>query len=350
MAVEAPHVSARPLGHDAPLAQLFASARDGRLAHTWLFAGPEGIGKFLAARWFAQGLLCERGPAEPCLECGPCKRVRAGSHPDLFVVDAKQSGFDRISIHFVARRELRSSEVYQGEPIEAFLDLRAAEGRGKVVLVREAERLTEEAQNALLKTLEEPRPGVVLVLECSAPSTLLPTVQSRLVRAEFVRLGAEDMRCALAGVPEVEALTGAERERLLRLAAGAPGLARRLAARSVPAMRVVLDDTLRGALDPTGAARALWELGGDFEARTEAAGRRLRAETFLDLGLAVLRDLERRRAGIPADELVHGDAPEPLHTGELARRRRMDAWIAARQDVLRNLGPEALIDRALGAL
>lgn len=350
-----------PVGHDAVLTSLFASARAGRVPHALLFAGPEGVGKFLAARWFGAGLLCEHGPGAPCPQdhrdsveprqaCGACKRVRAGTHPDLFVVDAFAEGFDRLSIQFVARRELRSAEVYQGPPIEEFLNLRAAEGRGKVVLVREAERMTEEAQNAFLKTLEEPRPGVILVLECSAPASLLATVRSRLVRVDFGALEPAELTTLLAGEPSVADLDDAAYTRLVRLAAGSPGRALRLARRRVPAMRALLDEALAGRIDPNAAARALWELDGDFSARTEAAERRLCAETFLDLGLEVMRDLERRRAGLPPGELVHGDAPEPARNGEATRRARMDAWIAARQDVQRNLGPEALVDRALHVL
>ncbi len=350
MAVDTADTLTRPIGHDAVLRGLFESARQGRLAHAHLLAGPEGVGKFMLARWFAAGLLCERGPGEPCLACGPCKRVRAGSHADLFVVDAFAEGFDRLSIHFVARRELRTAEVFQGEPIESFLDLRSSEGRGKVVLVREAERFTEEAQNAFLKTLEEPRPGVILVLECSAPAALLATVRSRLVRTDVGRLEDAAMRTVLGAHEDFVALEPAERAQLLRMAEGAPGRALRLAARSVPAMRALFDDGLAGRRAPDEVARALWELPGDFTARTDSAERRLRAETFLDLGLAVLRDVERRRAGIPPEALAHGDAPEPARDGELTRRRRLDAWLAARQDVPRNLGPEALVDRALAAL
>jgi DNA polymerase-3 subunit delta' len=347
---EAARTLRAPIGHDAALASLFASARAGRLAHALLFAGPEGVGKFLAARWLGAGLLCDRGPAPPCEACGPCKRVRAGTHPDLFVVDAGAEGFDKLSIYFVAHRDLRPKEVYQGPAIEDFLDLRSAEGRGKVVLVREAETLVEEAQNALLKSLEEPRPGVVLVLECSTPASLLATVRSRLVRVDFGTLQPAALAALLADEPSVAELDEQGYARLVRLAAGSPGRALRLARRGVPAMRALLDGALSGRLGPSAAARELWEIAGDFSARTESAERRLRAETFFDLGLEVLRDLERRRAGLAPDELVHGDAPAPARDGEAARRGRMDAWIAARQDVQRNLGPEALVDRALHSL
>ena len=94
-------VITRPKTHGDVLLGLWKSAADGRLPHALLFSGPSGVGKFLSAGWFAAGLLCARGPGEPCLTCGPCKRVRSGSHPDLFVVDAAASGQDQLTIAFI---------------------------------------------------------------------------------------------------------------------------------------------------------------------------------------------------------------------------------------------------------
>ncbi|MFT5690206.1 MAG: DNA polymerase III gamma/tau subunit, partial [Planctomycetota bacterium] len=76
-----------PRGHGDLIGRLFQAAKSGRLPHALLFEGPEGTGKFTAMHWFATGLLCEGGPAAPCGECGPCKRVRTGNHPDLYIVD-----------------------------------------------------------------------------------------------------------------------------------------------------------------------------------------------------------------------------------------------------------------------
>ena len=159
----------RPRGHEEAVAGLAASARQGTLPHALLFTGEEGIGKYRAALWLAATLLCDRGGSSPCLECGPCLRVQRGSHADVFIVDHHEHGQNAITVDFIAARESRSREAYQGPPVEAFLALRSAEGRGKFVIVREAEAMLEEAQNAFLKTLEEPRPGVHILLECSSP-------------------------------------------------------------------------------------------------------------------------------------------------------------------------------------
>ena len=73
-----------PLGHSALIQSLWRAAQRQRLGHALLFSGPDGIGIFLAAQWLAAGLLCERGPGQPCGVCGACKRVRADSHADVF--------------------------------------------------------------------------------------------------------------------------------------------------------------------------------------------------------------------------------------------------------------------------
>ncbi|MDA1264036.1 MAG: hypothetical protein O2816_03030, partial [Planctomycetota bacterium] len=94
----------------------------------------------------------------------------------------------------------------------------------------------------------------------------------------------------------------------------------------------------------------VWEIDGDFPAKTPAASRRLRGQTFLDVGLELWLDLERRLAGRPQERLPHGDlvATLPTLTGP-QRERRREAWLRARQDVALNLSPEALVDRALSA-
>jgi DNA polymerase-3 subunit delta' len=338
--------SERPLGHDDVLAGLWRSAADGRLPHALLAHGPEGVGKFLALRWFARGLLCARGPGEPCGACAPCKRVASGNHADLFVVDARAAGQDQLTIHFVARRDQRPSEAYQGPAIEDFLELRAHEGGWRIVLMREAERLNEAAQNALLKTLEEPSPETLIAVETSRPARLLPTVRSRLVSVPFQPLCDEDVRAALAG----HRLAGEDAGLLGRLSAGAPGRALTLAGRGALPMRELLREAFGAGRPAAVLRRAVLELAGEFPGKTPAAQQRAKAQAFLDLGLEVLRDQERAAAGVPLDVLPHGAlvGELPLPGGAL-RERRMDHWLESRQDVELNLSPDGVLDRALVA-
>lgn len=346
-----------PLGHAAIIDGLWKAARAEHLAHALCFAGPAGVGKFLAAEWLALGLLCARGIGPPCGACGPCKRARADSHPDVFTIDLESEARDKdakdreleIRVHRIARRG------DDGPPALAdFLSLRAAEGGYRIVLVREAERANEEAQNALLKTLEEPGERTLIVLETAQPEVLLPTIRSRCVRVVFDALDASSAAQILAA----QGLDASEAERLARWSGGAPGLALTLRARGVPAMRAILERVLCGELDAFGAAAAVREIEGDFQFKTAAAGERVRVRTFLDLALAVLRDRERAAAGVSPGHLAHGDlfARSRAAAGERgepsARRRasQLEQCLRARQDVDLNLSPEALLERALLAL
>jgi len=158
---------ARPLVHDGIVLRLWAAARAGRLPHALLFEGRAGIGKVAAASWFAMGCLCARGPGEPCGTCGPCRRVTSGgeeaNHPDLFVIDPLAEEEEQIKIGRIAERG--REEGSSRASLEAFLGLRPFEAALRPVLVRESHRMNVSAQNALLKSLEEPRAGTVLVLE-----------------------------------------------------------------------------------------------------------------------------------------------------------------------------------------
>lgn len=343
----------RPVGHDDVLAGLVASARAGALPHALLFRGPAGIGKFRAARWLAATLTCERGESEPCLECGACTRALAGSHPDHFVVDAREHEQDEVTIFFVAERGERPQTAYQGQSIESFLALRAAEGRGKFVIIREADRMNEAAQNAFLKMLEEPRPGVHLILETARPRALLATVRSRVVDVRFEPLGAEDCASVVRATGAYDG-DDAHLEALVRSASGSPGGALELHARGVPAMAELVARALGGAAPAHEVAAELWDQRGDFPGRTAFVQRRTRAETILDVGLELLTDVERSLAGVDESRLRHGRLARGLASSdrferEGSRRRIADAWLGAREDLRLNLSPEGLVERALSA-
>jgi DNA polymerase III delta' subunit len=339
-----------PIGHVDVIAGLWKAARADRLAHALCFAGPAGVGKFLAAEWLALGLLCQRGPGPPCGTCGACKRARADSHPDVFVIDLEtesrtQKAEDReleIRVHRIARRG------EDGEPALAdFLALRAAEGGYRIVLVREADRANEEAQNALLKMLEEPGERTVIVLETAEPEKLLPTIRSRCLRLRFHALSPSEAARILAD----QGVEAGEAEKLARWSGGAPGLASTVRARGVPAMRALLERALAGEIDAFSAAREVHEIGGEFEFKTALAGERVRARTFLDLVLVVLRDRERAAAGVALSALAHGDLVGRLTSIGAARRaEQLEQCLRARQDIDLNLAPEAAIERALLAL
>jgi DNA polymerase III subunit delta' len=231
--------------------------------HAWLFVGPEGVGKAGLARWLAQAVNCERnlhagggvgarhqndrsqtsGLSEdgassgtedrpdasplhpdveraaaiaPCGECGQCDRIARGIHADVvtLTIPPAEEGPQHKEI-----------SVDQIREVQRAVSLAPFEGRTRVVIIDPADKLSEEAQNAFLKTLEEPPPNAVFVLIATQVDALLPTVRSRCTRIEFGLVPTGEIEQALRerGVAE-------ERAQLLaRLATGRPEKALALA-------------------------------------------------------------------------------------------------------------------------
>ena len=336
-------MSSELLGHGELLEGLFRAARAGRLGHALLFHGPEGVGKFLAAHELARGLLCERGPAPACGSCAACRWLAAGSHADLFVIDALEEGEEQILVD----RVRAGGESDAGPTLGDFLALRAREGGWRVVLVRDAHRMHNSAQNALLKPLEEPGERVLIVLETSRLDLLLATTLSRCVRIAFGALAPAHTSVVLAR----QGLAGAEAAELARWAQGSPGHALRLAREKAKEQLEIAAAVARGEQTPAAALEALLGLEGDFPGKTEAAELRARARSFLDLALGLMHDAERCAAGLEPAGLAHGERAAEFGAVPAAlRERRLAELCSARQDVERNLSGEALLERGLLAL
>lgn len=160
----------RLLGNTALKTRLAAALAQDKVGHCFLITGPAGSGKSTLARLLAAALQCE-GKDKPCGVCGPCRKVLADIHPDVITVDTP----DRKTVPVERIRTLQA-DAY----------IRPNEGQRKVYLLPRAQALTESAQNALLKLIEEPPPYGVFLLLSDNPERLLPTVRSRcqLLRLE----------------------------------------------------------------------------------------------------------------------------------------------------------------------
>lgn len=186
----------RPQGPDEVIGQehvvraLVGAVREGRLSHAFLFCGPRGTGKTSTARILAKMVNCERGPtAEPCGACPQCMAIRDGVHLDVVEIDAaSHGGVDDA-------RELR--ERAPTAP---------AMGREKVYIVDEAQRLSREAFDALLKVFEEPPPGVRFVLATTEPHKMPPTIVGRCQRFDFRRVSTEVVADHLERVAKQEGM------------------------------------------------------------------------------------------------------------------------------------------------
>jgi len=174
-------------GQPRAVEALSAALTRKQLHHAWLFQGPDGVGKELAAVGVAQALVCTEKPFEGCGKCAACARVAKRSHPDVtwLMPEAEQveRGFaGRSDFTNTPSRDIRIEQIRK---LQERLAFRALEAPYKVALIVTAHAMNPPAQNALLKTLEEPPRDTVLILISSAPDKLLPTIRSRCSKATF---------------------------------------------------------------------------------------------------------------------------------------------------------------------
>jgi DNA polymerase-3 subunit delta' len=181
-------------GHDDVVGRFVAAEARGRIAGTYLFIGPEGIGKGTFAKALARSLVClaPRPGLVACGACVSCLQAAAGSHPDIDVVEKPE---DRATIPleaFIGDRENRMREGLCWRIL-----LRPALGNRKVAIILDADHLAEEGANCLLKTLEEPPDGAVIILVGTALERQLPTIRSRSQIVRFAPLDTEIVRSVL---------------------------------------------------------------------------------------------------------------------------------------------------------
>lgn len=159
------------LGHEEVIKHLQNAAAMDKVSHSYIFAGEKGSGKKLLAKLFAMTLQCEKHGKEPCLQCSSCKKAMNRNHPDIIYVSHEKP-------NSIGIEDIR-------EQLIADVDIKPYTGPYKVYIVDEAEKLTVQAQNALLKTIEEPPVYAVIMLLVNNGATLLPTIASRCVTLNF---------------------------------------------------------------------------------------------------------------------------------------------------------------------
>jgi DNA polymerase-3 subunit delta' len=319
-------------GHDRVRAILSRALGRDRLPPALLFAGPDGVGKKLLALAVAQAALCERAPApEPCGECRACRKVSAALAPERLEElrqEADQHPDEDVWRNFRLHPDLVLAEGWRltktGRPraepeirVDQVRDLIVEitgtpfEARRRVFVIDDAHTMNEAAQNALLKSLEEPPPRSHVILVSAAPLGLRQTIRSRCQLLRFGPLTRGAVAAHLAerrGVSEEEARTQAA------LAGGSLGAALAFESESYGRMREGLVDLLEraGTLDPAARMEAA-------EALEQSEDPTLLLTTLRSL----LRDLLALRAGASGEGLVHPDLVDrlkPLATGPLGER------------------------------
>jgi DNA polymerase-3 subunit delta' len=317
-------------GHDDVVETFRRALARNRLASTFLFVGPPGIGKRAFAEKLAQALLCpnvEPATLSPCGRCDSCVQAAAHTHPDLMIVEKPRDKSFIPLAAFVGDDQRRMREGLCHD-----IALKPFMGGRKVAIIDDADYLNEEGANCLLKTLEEPPPRSVLILIGTSADRQLPTIRSRAQTIRFHPLAHE----TVAGIL-VDRGLASDTQQARRLAAFSEG--------SVERAVELADEELwkfrSEMLAALGAARFdSVSLAGRTNRFVESAGkeasaRRARARRVIGFAVAFFRQVLRAACGLAAE----GDA-------ELARVA--DQAVAGR--AFGELGAAAAIDRTLEAL
>jgi DNA polymerase-3 subunit delta' len=358
----------------------------GQMTHAWLFVGPPGSGRSVAARAFAAALQCERPDDLGCGECAQCRTVAARTHPDVHTVVPEGLSISVSEMRNVVGRAARRPSL----------------GRWQVVLIEDADRLTEQASNALLKAIEEP-PSRTVMLLCAPslhPDDVMVTVRSRCRLVRLRTPPAEAVAGVLRrdGVPdEIAEWAAAAGQghvgRSRRLARDAEARARRGEVLAIPAsltsMAACLDAAdrlVRSAEAEAGALSA--ELDGaeteSMQVALGAGGTGKGVAASVRGSAGVLRELERRQksrstrtqrdaldralvdlAAFFRDVLMHqaGSPVAPAHPdfaddvvavaqriGPAGALRRLDAILACRTALELNVKPRIAVEAMAAAL
>ncbi|MGA7563023.1 MAG: DNA polymerase III subunit delta' [Desulfobaccales bacterium] len=318
------------LGQEWLISHLKTAAQKGRLAHAYLFLGPEGVGKASTARALAAALNCQEPLADgdACGACPSCRRLAAGVHPDFLVITPTPESLShqKPQIKIDQIREFRRLTLYP--PFG---------GGWRVALIKPAETLNDDAANALLKTLEEPPERHLLVLTAQVEADLLPTVVSRCHKLAFVPLPAALVARELE---ERRGLAPPQARLLAALSGGSLGRALNLDPEAILAQR-------RQVLaDLEGIAGGSPSLALDWAQRL--ARSRPDQDHFLSLAQLWYRDLLLYRFRAPESLLAHQDLlPEIAReaAAPLDRLFRQFAALGTAQRHLQaNLNPELTLD------
>lgn len=203
------------VGHQKIRAYFEKLADKDNLAHAYLFAGPEAVGKAYFANYLAQRIFCLNKEA-PCGRCSSCRLVEFKNHPDLIVLKPKiEEKGEKTTKQKIAIAQVRS--------LQKQISLFPFQADKKVAIIKDAEFISREAANAFLKILEEPPQNTILILVSSSPRLLPPTLVSRCQEIKFSFLSKAEM-VKFAGLQaEFGALSKTEQNLLLEISCGRPG-------------------------------------------------------------------------------------------------------------------------------
>ena len=311
-------------GHARPVEVLQRAIRTDRLHHANLLTGPEGVGKRRVAFAAAALVNCESPTdGQPCGTCRSCTKLRAGSHPDVEVIEP----------------DGRWIKIEQVRAIASKTRFRPYEGRRRVFIIEGAERMREEAANALLKTLEEPGGETVFFVITAQPHRLLSTIRSRCQPLRFAPLDDDDVRMML----EADGVDADAARSAAALARGSMARARR--ALDSPVFSASGEWLERVAHASTNGPMAVLDLAESIARAKDDM------HDVLDWLRTVWRDLALRAAGASPERRVYGDAVAQVEAAAQRSPRDLAADIdridEAERALLGNVNPTMVWENLL---
>jgi DNA polymerase III subunit delta' len=272
------------LGHEKVTESFKQIVAGGKAAHAYLLTGREGIGKRLPAIKLACLLNCPDPLSDPDSECPICVKIQTGKHPDIIMIEPEKNAIriDRI------------------RNLQAFFRYAPVEGKSRVAIINDAHLMNTAAQNALLKTLEEPPPGRTVILVSAKPNLLLSTVRSRCRRVRLAPLSSEQVAILLEqkGVPKDKAAA------LAAISGGSIGNALELTKGNFAQIRTAMMDFLSNPMK--GGLSGVLELSADISSE------RHRAFGALDAAKTIVRDLTAMNLG--SQNIINRDLIDILET------------------------------------
>lgn len=311
------------VGHDRLVEQFQRSLEMGRLATTFLFVGPDGIGKRTFAIQLAQSMLCsttDEARLDPCGTCSDCQQVLSDSHPDLQLIrKPEEKAFIPVDVFIGDREHRRRSGLCH------FISLTPTGGKRRIAIVDDADWLNQEGANSLLKTLEEPSPGAVIILISTSVQRQLPTIRSRSQVIRFQPLTNDEVADCLQrnGICETQ-------EQAVEMASWSEGSisrAIRFAGEDIREFRSKLANGLaQPAIDRHGLTKLVTEFV-DSKGK-EASAKRNQFRLVLDLAVDFYRALARHLA---EGEVATSDGELRRLVATVASKNPMEPEVAVAQ-------------------
>ena len=302
-------------GNSGSIALLKRILGSDRIAHAYLFAGPEGVGKKMAALAFVQTFFCENGNG--CGACPSCRKIVSGNHPDIHLLEPDGQ--------FI--------KIDQVRDLQKELGLRPYEAKRKVCIIDGAERFNQSSGNALLKTLEEPPGNALIILTTSAADSVLQTIRSRCQLLWFSAVPQSEITALL----EEQSVPAAEAAVTAALADGSVARALALASGEISSSREAAIEKACSLSDFS----SIFAFGEMFDKERD------KAVIALDFIISFWRDMLTLSSG--SNETVNRDMADNL-ASQLQRRSTrtimndIDTIMATRRAILRNANVRLAMD------